>query len=457
MGKQSQSRRKFLQTGSVFVAGMTLTRVTGFGAGANLFPAPPRTATNTPEVILNDPRVKLRFARERMVLPEGLQPFMLCTGQGTLVVQGQLPKKPYPQKRIYYPSAIQTTISRNNGKDWTVFSPPPGTNDVNIEGGAIQLSDGTILALETYVTPGEKPNTGEGLLYHSDDDWRTLKGPEKMVFHIPDANFYGSTDDGGRPHAAMRLHRRILELPGGDLLTTIYGWMMGDNAPSSYQPKMKKTRVMLFRSRDKGRHWDFVSTVAVDPTVGTEGFGEPVINRVSGGRHPGRLICMIRTGQDLYDNYSDDEGKTWSKPKPRIFAGLNVHKTELWKKQFAKVKRGGKLVVDVPYEITGAVVDPDLVELRSGVLVAAFGVRIPAKACWQDPTFPWNGNYLAFSLDQGDSWSHVVRLTTGIPTTHYMAIEEMKEDNHLFVTYDYGFWGNKGGRYVYGREVKIKI
>jgi hypothetical protein len=233
--------------------------------------------------------------------------------------------------------------------------------------------------------------------------------------------------------------------------------MKGDDAPCPYQPKMKKTRVMLFRSRNKGRHWNFVATVAADSKVGTEGFGEPVIARVSRGPHAGRLICMMRTGQALYDNFSDDEGKTWSRPKPRVFADIDVHRTELWEKQFQKVKRGGRLVTEVPYEITGAVVDPDLMETRSGILVAAFGVRIPAKACWIDPSFPWNGNYLAFSLDHGDSWSHVVRLTTGIPTTQYMAIEEMKEDNRLFVTYDYGFWRYKGGRYIYGRPVDLRI
>jgi hypothetical protein len=457
MEKQSQSRRKFLQNGSVLIAGMTLTKLNSFGTQTALCTAPPTTVHNEPQVVLNDKRVRLRFGNERMVLNEGLQPSMLSTRTGTLVVQAQLPKKPYPQERIYYPFAMQTVVSRDKGSRWEEFKLPAGDNGVNMEGGAIQLKDGTVIVLETYVTPGEKPDTGEGLLYYSTDDWHTLKGPEKITFDIPNAYFYGSSDDGGRPQAAMRLHRRILELPNGDLLTTIYGWMKGDDAPCPYQPKMKKTRVMLFRSPDKGRHWNFVATVAADSKVGTEGFGEPVIVRVSRGPHAGRFICMMRTGEALYDNFSDDEGKTWSPPKPRIFAGIDVHRTALWEKQFQNVKRGGRLVTEVPYEITGAVVDPDLMETRSGILVAAFGVRIPAKACWIDPTFPWNGNYLAFSLDHGDSWSHVVRLTSGIPTTQYMAIEEMKEDNRLFVTYDYGFWNYKGGRYIYGRPVDLRV
>ena len=60
---------------------------------------------NTPETLVNDPRVKLEFGEERMILDDGLQPSMLCTKSGTLVVQSQLSKKPHPQERIFYPYA----------------------------------------------------------------------------------------------------------------------------------------------------------------------------------------------------------------------------------------------------------------------------------------------------------------------------------------------------------------
>jgi hypothetical protein len=220
---------------------------------------------------------------------------------------------------------------------------------------------------------------------------------------------------------------------------------------------MKKSRVMLFRSKDKGRNWDYVSTVAVDPKVGTEGFGEPVIARVSKGIHKGRLISFMRTGRELYKAVSDDEGKSWTKPEPIVFAGRDVYAVDKWKEMFKDTKRKGQLIVNNPTEIIGAVVDPDLIELRSGILVAAFGVRIPARACWQNPTHPWNGNYLAFSLDGGDTWSHIVQMTSGIYTTHYMAIEEMRKDNNIFVTYDFGHWSCKEGRYTYGRPLKISM
>ena len=447
------SRRNFLQNTSILAAGIPFIKPKTFNWKSNNI----EIVKNTPQVLITDPRVNLSFGDERMILNDGLQPSMLCTRSGALIVQSQVSKKPYPQKRIFYPYAVSTVISRDGGKEWHEFTLKEGNNGVNFEGGVIQLKDGTILALETYVTPGEKPGTGEGLLFFSKDDWRTLEGPVTITFNIPGGNFHGSSDDGGRPHTAMRLHRRMIELPNGDLLTTIYGWMEGDNEPSGYTPTMKKTRVMLFRSVNKGRHWDLVSTIAADSTIGTEGFGEPVLVRVNQGRHKGRLICQMRTGRDLYEAVSDDGGLTWSKAKPRVFADLDVYKTEGWIEMFKGIKRKGKPIEEDPNEIIGAVVDPELLELRSGILVAAFGVRIPARACWTNPKHPWNGNYLAFSLDQGETWSHVVRLTTGIFTTHYMAVEETPKDNNIFIAYDFGHWTCKEGRYTYGRPLKISV
>ena len=93
--------------------------------------------------------------------------------------------------------------------------------------------------------------------------------------------------------------------------------------------------------------------------------------------------------------------------------------------------------------------------MRSGLLVAAFGVRVPQKLCWQHPEHPWNGNYLAVSLYHGATWSHVARLTSGVLTTHYMAVEETPTDNRLYVTYDLGGWSKGMRRDVFGRGVEV--
>ncbi len=429
------------------------------GTVVNPVPPPTTLRTNFPEMIEADGKLRLEFGDELLVLPRGLQPSLLRTKTGTLVVQAQIPEKPLPSSRMTYPSAIETRVSRDDGKTWTLFPRPEGQNGLNMEAGAIQLRDGTILALDTYITPGTKPDEGVGQLYTSTNDWHTLAGPQTVTFNLPNADFYCSKDDGGHPHDAQRLHRRILELPNGELLTTYYGFMKGDHTPSTYMPTMMKSRVVLVRSKDRGQTWDIVSTVAVDPEAGTEGLGEPVLARVSQGPKAGRLICLMRTGRELREAISDDEGKTWTPSRPRVFAGLDVYRTELWVDHFRNFKgaKGKPLDENNPDELRGAVVDPDLIELRSGLLVASFGVRITQKACWAHPEHSWNGNYLAFSRDHGETWSNVVRLTSGALTTHYTAIEETLKDNRIFVAYDLGGWSKGMKRDIWARFVDVAV
>ena len=412
-------------------------------------------AANTPQTVVSDPHVRLTFGDERLVLAGGLQPSMLYTRAGAIVVQSQLPESSLPAERYVSHWLMGTVVSRDEGRTWMRLPLPPGKNGVNLEGGALQLRDGSIIALDTYVTPGKKPGQGEGQLYSSKDDWRTLQGPVGITFDLPGVNFKGSSDDGGRPHTAVRLHRRILELPNGDLLTTLYGWFEGDTTPSAYMPTMMKTRVVLLRSTNGGRHWKLVSVVAADGAIGTEGFDEAVIGRIARGPRAGRLICQMRTGREQWEAISDDEGRTWKKA-PRVYADLDVYRTEKWVELFRGVKdKHGQPIENNPVELVGAVVDPDLLVLRSGIVVASFGVRVPPRACWPRAEHPWNGSYLAFSLDDGVTWSHVVRMTSGVLTTHYTAIEESPTDNRIFFAYDLGDWRSGRGRSTFGRTVDI--
>ena len=230
---------------------------------------------------------------------------------------------------------IATVISRDGGESWQKLSHNENEDEVNIEGGAVELKDGTILALDTYVMQSaDKNGHGVGELWTSTDDYKSLQGPFDVDFDIPEVLFDASKDDGGHPHDAARLHRSIIELPDGTLLTTMYTWFEKDTAPSSYMPSMLKTRTIIISSKDKGQTWTYLSTAAVDTGVGTEGFGEPVLVRISQGKHEGRLICMMRTGRDLYETYSDDDGLTWSIHKPVKFDGINIYDTKKWEHLF---------------------------------------------------------------------------------------------------------------------------
>ena len=150
---------------------------------------------NIPEMVQADGKLRLTFGEKKLVMPRGLQPSMLCTKSGTLIVQAQIPEKSLPSSRMAYPSALETWISRDNAQTWTKIPVKPGKNGLNAEGGLLQLRDGTILALDTYIVPGKKPGEGVGQLYTSTNDWRTVEGPTDVPFDLPKVNFYASKED----------------------------------------------------------------------------------------------------------------------------------------------------------------------------------------------------------------------------------------------------------------------
>jgi len=397
---------------------------------------------NTPpalQVIARDPGIQLVLHEARLVIKGhgGWQPFLFCSGEGTLFCQAQLNAPPFHSKnKMVYPHLIGSAISRDGGASWTRWTHEENHDDVNNEGGMVQCADGTILFLDTYVMPGAKPDHGIGEVWKSRDDFRTVEGPFFVDFYLPGIKWTGSSDDMGRPHQAARLHRSILEMPNGDLLTTMYSWFGDDAAPCPYIPSMKKTRTVVIRSRDHGATWAYLATAAVDGAVGTEGFGEPVLVRVSQGVHAGRLLCLMRTGRELYGTHSDDSGLTWSHPQPVAFPGVDIYATEQWQATFDPAGAADRIPSD---QMFGAEVDPELIEMHNGLLVCGVGIRVPQRGAARNWHVPQNGDYLAFSRDGGDTWSEVVQFRSGLPTTHYMGVRELRP-GVLFVVYDDSHW-----------------
>jgi hypothetical protein len=102
--------------------------------------------------------------------------------------------------------------------------------------------------------------------------------------------------------------------------------------------------------------------------------------------------------------------------------------------------------------MNGSMVDPELIEMRDGTLVCGFGLRAPEKRYKQDWHTPRNGNYLAFSCDGGDSWSHIVQYRSGAPTTQYMGVREIRP-GVLYVVYDDSMWKMPGAARGFELEV----
>jgi len=298
---------------------------------------------------------------------------------------------------------------------------PVGDVGPIFEGTAVQLRNGPILVVN-YAADGPNPR-GQwwGRMWESDDDFNSVK-PLSMLIDLPDAR----QDIGDSGHRyGVRMHRTLMELPNADLLLTAYCVFAGDSTPMPYLPNCSKCRSILLRSRDRGRHWEYVSTMACDPTLTTEGFDEPVLARISKGKRQGRLVCIMRTGswQDpLYQVVSDDEGKSWTRPAALPFPG----------------------------------VDPDLIEMSDGTLACCFGWRVKLNPDCSVPKE--HAYYLSFSHDQGDTWSELVRMDIEPHApirygTAYSAVLEI-EPGVLLVAYDVGSWGWPV-RYIATRTVKL--
>lgn len=370
--------------------------------------------------------LKVDIGPERIVLTDGVFPYLFRTSRSTLVLQAALwfPLNELRPKK-YADGVPGYAISRDGSKTWQRWRAPLELGLGPFHEGAVTESNGTILVIDRTVSGPTPDGNFTGTLWESRDDFETVQGPISSTVHLPQARGDGF-DDGGEPSSGVCFHRTLLKLPQGDLLATIYCWFKEDNTPCLYQPKMWKLRTVLLRSSDSGRHWHYVSTIAVDPKVGDEGFNEPVMIRLAQGARKGRLICLMRTGGHLcpiHQSVSDDEGATWSKPKKLGFCG----------------------------------VDPDLLEMSDGTLACSFGWRAYDKV--NRTPFPEHGYYLAFSDDQGESWDYSTRLQyephSGVPRVNcYTSLCE-NEPGKLLMFYDTGT-GVNPVRYIASREILVE-
>ena len=346
---------------------------------------------------LNAPALRVELGSEQVVAPGGGWPYLFQTDEGTTVVYGHMhwvPKRAEP--------VVFTMRSFDGRKTWQEWKPSSdqGAGPVS-EGATVQLKDGRILIFDVYAY-----HTGnkifEGKRWVSKDGWKTVSGPEKTRVTVVPAKADGMVDDRGEPISRLYIRRSIVVMPNGDLLATAYGRFEDDHVPVEYLPEMKQTRCYLIRSNDEGKTWNYANTIATPPG-GQEGFGEPVMVRLQRGRLAGRLICQMRVGREhaIHQTESDDGGKTWTKPRP-----LNWTYSRLGRER----------------ELIG--VDPDLIEMSDGTLVMSYGHK---------PDYMDDGNFLAFSLDQGATWVCETRLNTTM-TRAYVGVREVSPGT-LFVVY----------------------
>lgn len=303
--------------------------------------------------------LEVRIGETQTIVPGGSYMSMFKFNDGSIVVGG---------KR-----------SSDAGKTW---QSAPGFHV-----GAFQFPDGEVVQLGFKTKKANRDDYFSTDLTRSTDNGLKLK-TETTTIHIPEATG-GSGDDGSRFEGPVADHA-ILQLRDGSLMAAMYGQFKTDRVPVSTMPAKWgcfKYRTFVVRSTDRGRTWDYLATVAYDPSVGLESFCEPDLLTLPDGD----ILCFMRTGGSdgkftpLYLSRSKDDGKTWSKPEHIADRGV-------W---------------------------PNACRMKNGVLVCTYGCP---------------GNWLVFSLDAGRTWRGHFCFYDG-PTTSYNSVQEIEPDT-LLVVYD---------------------
>jgi len=282
--------------------------------------------------------------------------------------------------------------SQDAGNSWYfhryLYFPTTVAGDAHV---CAQLSDGMVLELpnNVHVLGDEEYRVP---YWKSDDDGKTFLGPYDARLRLAKGSIE-TAPAMGRMLANVRIYRSIIELDNGDLLASMYGKFKGE----------KKYRSFLIKSTDRGESWSYLSTIAYNPNVGTEGFCEPAMGLLKNGE----ILCMMRTGsgEPLYQSRSSDHGKRWSNPVPTSARG----------------------------------VDPDLFVMKSGIIACSYGRLQPRKeiepSISLDPKLPASmGVQIMFSTDEGASWTNHTTVYAG-PSTGYTGIEEMRK-GELIQTFD---------------------
>jgi hypothetical protein len=196
--------------------------------------------------------------------------------------------------------------SEDGGRTWTKLAKSMPRPNV--------LSDGSVLAMAYRALPieGEK-GVYAGQLFVSKDGGVTVEGPLPSRVVVPKAR----AALGHGPHVGPLFGRSLVELGDGSLVSAMYGWFEGDTEPDHYRAGGTMRRSYVCRSPDRGRSWEYLSTVAYEPFLGNEGYSELVIRRLPNDE----LLALVRTGgnsnpgrQDnpLMTSRSADGGRTWS-------------------------------------------------------------------------------------------------------------------------------------------------
>jgi hypothetical protein len=206
--------------------------------------------------------------------------------------------------------------------------------------------------------------------------------------------------------------RRIVALKDGSLVTSLYCSRFPED----------KLRTLVIRSTDRGKTWDYLSTVAYDGILErhTVHSGRPPLLRSLGFCEPGlavipdgRLFCFTRSGNSYIASTSGDINCETCNRLPFDF----LEQTPVY---MSISEDGGKSWSNAdPVAPIG--VFPDVVFMSNGIMAVIYGRP---------------GNWIMFSRDNGVSWGPVFQFYHDLyppDCSNYFSIAEIDKDILLAV------------------------
>ncbi len=181
-----------------------------------------------------------------------------------------------------------TDYSPDNGKTWINNAKGKKIFGIN----SCELPDGTKMQIGCWTSEVKKVHTMSVAAQDKSGDLKTWTCDFELPFE-----------------ANCHTHRDILRLNDGSLIIPAYAHVKGE----------KGLRVFIIQSKDNGKTWKYLSTLAKDPEGQTpEGPNETTMVQLADGR----VYAAWRDGGCLKYAYSKDGGKTWEDYSE--FKGLKV-------------------------------------------------------------------------------------------------------------------------------------
>ena len=377
----------------------------------------------------------VKVGKARIIMREANYPALFKLADGSIYVDGQSRRK------------RESIVSTDGGRTW---KPCPMTKaEVSHDGSRCVLSDGTALAFAYHTHPAKgKPDTFTGKMWVSTDHWKTVKA-SPITVHVP--NVVKGYDDGGlsTPIVGPKFVGRAAPLKDGTVLATMDTFFVEDTK----YPKvgaMYKWRSILVKSTDRGKHWEYVSTVAcisriTDPKIRKNwqyGFCEPSLVALPDGK----LICVMRTGTYVgtktADSYSDLSLTIVTKGKYVVTSG------EPCRPIYQATSTDGGKTWDEPRPVPGAHgARPRLALLANGVLAMAYG-RLYR---------PTQKDAVIFSADGGKTWSDPTLIYEGL-SSGYTGITATGPNKLLMVFDAVTAWGPKyAPDWIGAVDIEVKV